>query len=55
METSGPQMEAIEAISREKGISYEELTREAIDHFLSKQKGEEREEEDDNEGEEWKQ
>jgi hypothetical protein len=49
LETSGPEMDAIEAICRIKGISYEELM---IEGLLAKQNGEGP---DDGEGEEWKQ
>jgi hypothetical protein len=48
LETSGPEMDAIEAICRIKGISYEEFMIE----LLAKQNGEGP---DDSEGEEWKQ
>ena len=56
LETSGPEMDAIEEICRAEGISYEEFVRRAIDAFLAKQDGEATEDdepEDNNDSSDW--
>ena len=53
LETSGPEMNAIEEICQAEGISYEEFTRRAIDAKLHGENPEDQEDQDDQDEADW--